>query len=172
MDELFYLGWAGPVRALVLGVLTYGILLTLIRVSGKRTLAKMNAFDLVITVALGSTLATIILNNDVALVDGAAALSVLVGLQFVISWLSVRYSWLEPLVKNQPALLVDHGRLVKRNMLRERVSEADIRSAARSFGFSDLTHDMSMVLETDGSFSVVFRRSPSAVQHVNQGRHP
>jgi uncharacterized membrane protein YcaP (DUF421 family) len=164
MEELFYSGWAGPLRALVLGVLTYGILLTLVRLSGKRTLATMNAFDLVVTVALGSTLATIILNSDVALLDGAAALSVLVGLQFAISWLSVRYGWLELLVKNEPTLLVDHGRLVKRNMLRERVTEAEIRSAARSFGFSALTHDMSMVLETDGSFSVVFRKAPSGTR--------
>ena len=49
------------------------MLVIFLRLSGKRTLSKMNAFDLVVTVALGSTLATVLLTKDVALADGALA---------------------------------------------------------------------------------------------------
>jgi uncharacterized membrane protein YcaP (DUF421 family) len=56
MEHLFFSGWPGLVRTLVLGVLSYLLLIAILRVSGKRTLSKMNAFDLVVTVALGSTL--------------------------------------------------------------------------------------------------------------------
>ena len=49
----------------------------------------MNAFALVVTVALGSTLATVLLSSDVALVEGIVAFVVLIGMQFVITWLSV-----------------------------------------------------------------------------------
>jgi uncharacterized membrane protein YcaP (DUF421 family) len=50
-------------------------------VSGKRTLSKLDAFDLIVTVALGSTLATVLLSRDVALAEGIVAFALLVGLQ-------------------------------------------------------------------------------------------
>jgi uncharacterized membrane protein YcaP (DUF421 family) len=162
MDKLFFTGWAGPLRTVILGILSYCILIFVLRISGKRTLAKMNAFDLVVTVALGSTLATILLNKNVALLEGATALLVLVLLQFSITWPAVRYGWVEPVVKNEPALLVDAGRFVRENMLRERVTEEEIRAAARASGFSEMSEKMSIVLETDGSFSVIFRERARA----------
>ena len=70
--QLFFSGWESLLRTLVVGALTYVVLVAFLRVSGKRTLAKMNAFDLVVTVALGSTLATVLLSKDVALADGHA----------------------------------------------------------------------------------------------------
>ena len=67
------------------------LLLLLLRVSGKRTLTRMNAFDLVVTVALGSTLATVLLTKSVALADGLVAFAVLILLQYGLTWLSVRF---------------------------------------------------------------------------------
>ena len=55
--------WAGLGRVVLIGTLAYGALVLLLRISGKRTLSKLNAFDLVVTVALGSTLATVLLSN-------------------------------------------------------------------------------------------------------------
>ncbi|WP_231362619.1 hypothetical protein [Thioalkalivibrio sp. ALMg9] len=67
---MFFGGWDGLLRTLVVGVLAYVALIVFLRLSGKRTLSKMNAFDLVVTVALGSTLATVLLAKDVALAEG------------------------------------------------------------------------------------------------------
>jgi hypothetical protein len=89
---MFFDNWAGLVRVLVVGLLAYSALVVLLRVSGKRTLAKMNAFDLVVTVALGLTLATILLSVDVALVEGVLGLALLVALQLMVAWMSVRVS--------------------------------------------------------------------------------
>ena len=75
---------------LIVGTLAYAALILLLRASGNRTLSKMNAFDFVVTVALGSTLATMLLSADVALAEGVVALALLIGLQFVITWLSAR----------------------------------------------------------------------------------
>ena len=80
---MFFQGWTG--LWLVVGTLAYIALVLLLRISGKRTLAKFNAFDFVVTVALGSTLATILLNNSIALAEGILALALLIGLQYVIS---------------------------------------------------------------------------------------
>src|SRR3954447_26162453 len=89
---------------LVVGPLAYVALVLLLRISGKRTLTKLNAFDLVITVALGSMLATILLNKSVLLGEGVLGLAVLIALQFVITWTSVRYPWVQGVVKAEPTL--------------------------------------------------------------------
>ena len=87
---MFLDSWAGVGRVLAVGTVTYLALVLVLRVSGKRTLAKLNAFDLVVTVALGSTLATVLLSADVSFATGMTALVVLVAAQFLIAWLTVR----------------------------------------------------------------------------------
>src|SRR5919106_4441321 len=82
--------WAGLGRVLLVGTLAYAALVLLLRISGKRTLTKLNAFDLAVTVALGSTLATVLLSSSVALAEGVLALGLLISLQYLITWLSVR----------------------------------------------------------------------------------
>ncbi|MBD0254473.1 MAG: DUF421 domain-containing protein [Cytophagales bacterium] len=155
MEKIFFNNWFGLLRILIVGVLAYGSLVVLLRVSGKRTLAKMNAFDLVVTVALGSTLATILLSKDIALLEGVVAFALLVGLQFVIAWLSCRSKTVESLVKSEPSLLFYHGRFLHRAMQSERVTESEVRAAIRSAGIAGLDEIAAVVLETDGTFSVV-----------------
>ena len=92
-DRMFFDGWGALVRTLVVGVIAYVALLVLWRVSGKRTLSKMNAFDAVGTVALGSTLASVLTSRDIGLAQGIVAFALLVGLQLAITWCSVRVRW-------------------------------------------------------------------------------
>ena len=70
MQNIFFDSWESMVRTVVITILAYVVLVFLLRSSGKRTLSKMNAFDFIVTVALGSTLATVMLNKNVALADG------------------------------------------------------------------------------------------------------
>jgi uncharacterized membrane protein YcaP (DUF421 family) len=145
------------VRVLVVGVLAYAGVVVLLRVSGKRTLAKMNAFDLVVTVALGSTLATILLSADVSYLEGLLALCALVGLQFVAAWVSTRWVAARRLLKSEPVLLLREGRLLDGVLLSQRVTAGEVRQAVRSQGIGSLGDVTAVVLETDGSFSVVPR---------------
>lgn len=155
---MFFDGWLGPVRTLIVGVCAYAALVLLLRVSGKRTLSKMNAFDFVVTVALGSTLATVLLSKDVALVEGVAAFALLIALQFVITWLSVRSKTISGLVKSEPALLWHRGEFLRGAMRKARVTEGELLAAMRSQGQATLESVEAVVLETDGSFSVIARR--------------
>jgi len=149
--------WPGILRTLVVGPLAYIGLVALLRVSGKRTLSKMNAFDLVVTVALGSTLATILLSKDVALAEGLLAFALLILLQFVVTWTSVRVGWIRRMVTGEPRLLVHRGELLPRAMRQTRISAEEVRAAARQVGLGSLDGVEAIVLETDGSFSVVRR---------------
>lgn len=85
---MWFDSWSQILRVLVIGTVSYTALVGLLRVSGKRTLGQLNAFDFIITVAFGSTLATIVLSSDVAFFEGLPALALLVGLQFLIAWAS------------------------------------------------------------------------------------
>ncbi len=152
---MFFDDWFGLVRVLVIGVLAYAAVIFWLRVSGKRTLSKWNAFDFVVTVALGSTLATVIMSKDVSFAEGVLALGLLVALQFVITFLAVRFDWVKKLVKASPTLLFDKGEFLPDAMRGERVTESEIRMAIRAQGIAAVEEIEAVVLETDGSFSVI-----------------
>jgi uncharacterized membrane protein YcaP (DUF421 family) len=152
---IFSVDPAQLVRTVVVAILAYLALVVVLRLSGKRTLAKWNAFDLIVTIALGSTLATVAVSPDVSLFEGVSTLVIFVVLQYVLTFVAVRLHLFERAIKSRPALLVHGGVMQKDAMKRERVSEAEILGAARSGGFGDLRDVGAVVLETDGSFSVI-----------------
>lgn len=155
MNKLFFEKWDNLHRTLIIGVLAYVVLIIFLRVSGKRTLSKMNAFDFVVTVALGSTLATILINKSVTLAQGALAFALLIGMQFIVTWSSVRMRWVRKLITGEPTLLVYRGEFLHREMKRTRVNENEVRAAVRSSGLANIADAAAVVLETDGSFSVI-----------------
>lgn len=152
---MFFSGWDSLLRTLIVGVLAYVALVVFLRVAGPRTLAKMNAFDLVVTVALGSTLATVLLAKDVALAEGVLAFALLIGLQFAVTWSSVRARWVRRLATGKPLMLFYRGEFLPAVLRQARVTEDEVRAAARSAGVDWLDQVGAVVLETDGSFSVI-----------------
>lgn len=147
--------WYGLLRVIVVGVLAYCALVAVLRVSGKRTLAKMNAFDFVVTVALGSTLATVLLSKGVALVEGVLAFIVLASLQFIVAWSSRQSETVEKLAKSSPRILLADGEFLEPALREERVTDDEVRAAVRGAGYGDLASVAAVVLETDGSLSVI-----------------
>ena len=156
---MFFDSWLGLLRVLIVGTLGYGTLILFLRVSGKRTLTKLNAFDLVVTVALGSTLSSIIVTKSVPFFEGALTLLLLILFQYAITWLSVRSKEFQAIVKAEPTLLLHQGEFVASALRRERVTTDDVLAAIRASGVGDVTEIAAVVLETDGSISVV-RQSP------------
>jgi uncharacterized membrane protein YcaP (DUF421 family) len=155
MENVFFSNWNSLFRICVVGICAYIGLIVLLRVSGKRTLTKMNAFDFVVTVALGSTLATVLLSKDVALADGLVAFALLIFLQLTITWLSVRWARFSKLIKAEPTLLVFRGTFLKDALKAERVTEDEILSILRANGVSDTDQADAVIMETDGSLSIL-----------------
>jgi uncharacterized membrane protein YcaP (DUF421 family) len=129
----------------------------MLRISGKRTLSKMNAFDLIVTVALGSTLAAVLLDASIPLAEGVLALALLIWLQYAITWASVRSPWVQDLIKDEPSLLVHDGQFLDDAMRKQRVTREEIRAALRASGKTEVAEVASVVLETDGSLTVIPR---------------
>ncbi len=152
---MFFDSLAGLGRVLVVGTLAYAALILLLRISGKRTLTKLNAFDLVVTVALGSTLATVLLSKSVALAEGILALALLIGLQYGITWLSVRSGRFQALIKSEPTLIFHRGRFLQGAMRDQRITREEMLAAMRASGVADQATIEAVILETDGTISVV-----------------
>lgn len=156
-SQIFYQGWPDITRTLVAGTLGYLALVLFLRISGKRTLAKLNAFDLVVTVALGSILAAIVLQESISLAEGAAGIALLISLQFVVTYLSVRSPGFANLVRSDPSLLVHQGEFCMGTMTDQRVTQDEVLSAIRSSGGHEVTDAQTVILESDGTLSVALR---------------
>ncbi|MGE0402065.1 MAG: DUF421 domain-containing protein [Kofleriaceae bacterium] len=165
MDQLasmFFKDWPSLLRVVIASLVGYIALVTCLRVSGKRTLSKMNAFDLVITVALGSTFATLVLSKDVSITEGALAFAMLVMLQYVVAWLAVRSKGFSQAVKSEPTLVFYRGQMREDALRRERVTEGEVLAAIREQGIATIDEVEAVVLEPAGEMSVVRRASGPA----------
>jgi uncharacterized membrane protein YcaP (DUF421 family) len=156
---MFYSGFEGIWRTLVVGACAYAALVGVLRITGKRTLSKMNAFDLVVTVALGSTLATILLSKEVALAEGVAAFLLLAGAQYAVTTASIRSARFRRWIKAEPRALLRDGTMIDEAMRAERVTRDEVEAAIRAAGHADPAGIALVMLETDGSMSVVPRRA-------------
>lgn len=161
---MLFQGWEDLVRVGLVGVLAYVTLIVFLRISGKRTLAKLNAFDLVVTVALGSTLSALLLQETVSLAEGAAALALLIAMQFAVTYTSVRSRRMADIVRSEPTLLLRHGRLLGGAMQAQRITPDEALSAARASGAMSLDDVDYLFLESDGSLSVIVGKSEGGVQ--------
>ena len=157
MDKVvfFWNGWEPLLRTLVVGSLTYISIIFILRSSGKRTLASMNAFDFVITVALGSAYGRILTAKQVSLAEAVITFVLLACLQFIVSKLENKSRWFYQLVTSQPTLLYYRGQFLENAMRKQRVRKDSLLGAVRKHKFSSLEEVEAIVLETDGSISVL-----------------
>lgn len=163
----FFGGWAPVLRILVVGTLAYLALITLQRISGKRTLGQMNAFDFLITVALGASFGRILTARNVALSEAVMAFALLVALQFVVAVLRQRSRSVERALTASPTLLYYRGDFQRNEMQRERVTEDELTGAVRQNGFGSIHEVEAIILEANGKLAVV-----SAAQAGDAGALP
>ena len=155
---MFYDNAAGLLRVLIIAPAVYLWLVLVLRITGKRTLTQLNAFDFIVTVALGSVVASVIVTKSVAYVEGALALALLALLQLAAAWAAVRVDWVRRALTSEPTLLVRDGQLLPGALTGERISEPALRQAVRSAGLGGLDQVAAVVLETNGKLSVIGRR--------------
>jgi uncharacterized membrane protein YcaP (DUF421 family) len=164
----------GPLRVLVYGVTAYVAVYFVIRMMGKRTLATMNVFDLLATVALGSTISTFVIDDGVGFTGGAIAMALPLLLQWGVAFMSSRSERAERFIKQHPAMMLWNGQLLHDMLHHEMITEDDVREAIRKAGLASIRDAKAVVLEVDGHLSVVPRaaregkREASAFTHVKR----
>ncbi len=144
------------IRAAVVFVILWLVL----RVSGKRPVTHLSAFDLILLVTLGDLISQTVLHEDLSLTGGTLAVATFALLSILLSWLSWRFKRSRKVLEGEPTVVIKDGKVDDEVLRYERLPVDDILEAAREHGIRDLGDVDLMVLEPDGTFSV-FTRSGS-----------
>lgn len=155
MDKLFYDDFENLLRILISAPIIYVLVIGYVKLMGKRTTSQMNSFDWIVTVAMGSIVASVLLMKNVPIVNGAVAIFILMGLQYIFTKLMVHFKFWKKMIRSTPALLVFEGRFIEDNMVKERMVKAEIYAAIRESGVQGINNVYAVVLETDASLSVI-----------------
>ena len=155
MESFFFDTSDSLLRIVVSVPILYCAIIASIQFSGKRTSSKMNSFDWIVTVALGSLLSSGIMLKDVYLVEVLLAVGMLVALQHLLTKLTARYRTIAKIVKSEPVLLLRDGQMLTDAMCQERIGEEEIVAAIRASGAATLGAVMAVILETDATLSVL-----------------
>ena len=143
------------VKTVVVGLAAYATLIFMLRVSGKRTLSKMNMFDWVVTVAMGSIMASVLVSDGVSYLQGITAFATLIAAQFVVTSLSVRSETFASWVKASPTILYYRGEYLHEAMRKQRVPMSEVLSAIRQSGQGAPREIAAVVLEASGELIVM-----------------
>ena len=101
MEDLLFKNWEKIYHVAVCTLIAYFTLFIFLRIGGRRTLAKLNAFDFVVTVTLGSTLSFMVL-TQVSIAEGSTALLIVILLQYIIAWSAKSKKVAEKILKATP----------------------------------------------------------------------
>lgn len=153
--EFYWTGFEPLWRILIVGSLAYISIVLILRVSGKRTLAKMNAFDFVITVTIGSAFGRVLTAKNVAISEAVTAFILLALLQYIFSFIEIRFPFFRKLVTSQPKMIYYKDDFIEKNIQKERLDKNDILGSIRKKGFGSLDEVEAVILETDGTVSVI-----------------
>lgn len=156
---MFTLNWGDLGRIIVIGILAYIALIVMLRIAGKRTLTQLNAFDLVITVSIGSVFGTVLLDNAISIFDGMAAFFVLIALQWIFSKTTTETNKISHVIKGEASILYFRGQYFQDVMEAERIEKEEIIQAVRMQGKESLDEVEAVILESNGQFSVLSKSS-------------
>ncbi len=140
---------------MIITILVYFSLVIILRSSGKRSLAKINAFDLVVTITIGAIASDTIISKSTTYLDGMLAIVILIILQYVIAKVSFFSNKLEKLVDSKPTLIFYDGNYLLENMKKMRISKSAILQQMRLQQGLTSNKVKAVVLETNGELSVI-----------------
>jgi uncharacterized membrane protein YcaP (DUF421 family) len=136
-------------------LIIYLVILTGLRLSGKREIGQMTVFDLVVLLLIANAVQNAMVGPDTSLLGGILAALVLLLVNAAVARLRLTWPGLRRLVEGTPTLLVLHGEVILQHMRREGIDEESLLAALREHGVSEISGVEMAVLEIDGSISVV-----------------
>ena len=157
------------VEKVLRALIVYVVLVTLVRLAGKRELAQLNAFDLIVLLLLSNTVQNAIIGNDNSLVGGIIGAVTLLGANWLVVRFMYRHEKLDRLIEGNPVTLVEDGQVLKDQCDRELITVAELEAAAHRQGFASLADVGRAILEPGGTLSFIGRNQPRAA--VGSGRH-
>jgi uncharacterized membrane protein YcaP (DUF421 family) len=160
--DLVHLGlpwWDKALRTVVV----YGALLLLLRVAGKRQLAQLNSFDLVVLLLLSNVVQNAVIGNETSLPGGLLGAAVLMGANWILVRLTFRHARLTRLLQGTRTTLYEHGRVDHEALKAEQMTRGELLAALRRQGL-ELDDVERVDLEPEGTFNVIPRPKPGVEQ--------
>jgi uncharacterized membrane protein YcaP (DUF421 family) len=154
---MFFHSWGAIGHVILATLIVYLFMVGALRYVGEQALAKMSGYDMVVTITLGSIIATVAVSRDITVTEGLAALITLLLLQELVRRLQSRLLSVHHLVREPPRLFVWDGQLLEDRLLQSRLSGDEVRAAVRREGFSAIQQVQAVILENDGDWSVIRR---------------
>jgi len=147
-------------------VLVYLFLVVGLRLAGKRELAQLNPFDLVVLLTLSNTVQNAIIGPDNSVMGGLIGASTLLLVNYFVVRFFSRHERLERLVVGEPDVLIEHGEIKMDRLKKEVLTRTELEAAARKQGFASLEEVESAVLDPGGTFSFIAKkRTPEMIRH-------
>ncbi|MGI0105067.1 DUF421 domain-containing protein [Salinimicrobium sp. WS361] len=157
MDDTTFL-WNGIqpiIRIVLVGITAYLAIVLILKISGKRTLASMSAFDFVIAVTIGAVFGRTLTTKDLSISEALTAFVLLALLQFIFSYLENKSRTFKRIFNTTPTLLYYNGEFIQKNLHKERLDKSKIIGAARKKGFGSMDDISAVILEIDATLSVI-----------------
>lgn len=143
-------------ESVIRGAAIYLIMLVVIRISGRRTMAEATPFDFVLILIVAETTQQALLGDDFSLTNALVLIVTLFGIDIGLSYVKRWFPWVGKVLDGQPTLLVRDGKIDRRALAKARVDESDILSAARAqHGLERLDQVKHAILETDSGISII-----------------
>jgi uncharacterized membrane protein YcaP (DUF421 family) len=143
-----------PLNLILRGVVVYIVVLVLLRISGKKQMGQMGATEFVAILLISNAVQNSMNGGDNSLVGGLLLAVVLVGLSSLISYLTYRSKLCSSIFEGTPTLIIHRGKVVHKNLSKERMSESELMTMLRKQGLHNVQEIDTAILEADGTLSV------------------
>lgn len=153
--NLFFNGWSPLIRIIIVGIFSYFSLIVLLRASGKRTLSHLNEYDLVISMALGSIMANVLVEKGISISESIVASAVLIFLQYSLTYVAFKVSFIKDIISAKPIILFHNGHYIEKNLKKERICKTEIKSALNLEGVDSIDDVKTIILESNGEICVI-----------------
>lgn len=168
LGNMFVSSFYGIERIIGMSTMFYFGLIIILKLSGKRTLSEINAFDLLVTVTIGSIAATTILLKESSIIDGMVSVITLVVLQYILAKLDTKYSFVENFFLLKPTLLYYKGDFLIENMGKMRITKNDLRQQVRLGAGTVIENVSAVVLESNGGLSIITKDNDANIEKLEK----
>jgi uncharacterized membrane protein YcaP (DUF421 family) len=143
-------------------VIVYLFLVIVLRIFGKRELAQLNPFDLVVLLSLSNTVQNAIIGDDNSVTGGLLGAFTLLFINYLVVRFLFKHKRLDQVIEGNPTTLIENGRVQSAGMAKELLSESELLVVAHRQGFGSLKEIETCVLEPGGAFYLKAKTPPRA----------
>jgi len=139
-------------------IIVYVFLIVGLRLSGKRELAQLNPFDLIVLLTLSNTVQNAIIGNDNSVTGGLIGAASLLAVNYLVVRFLYDHRKIDQIVEGSPDVLIENGKLHEHKLKKELITQQELAAAARKQGFDSLSEVQQCVLEPGGTLSFTARK--------------